>query len=497
MSTRALVPTVLIVGLAILAWLDLAVLSSVYLAYPGFVDHTEPSVAAISWRLLEGDAVYHGLEDADRTAIPYGPIAYAVHASVFAVLGGGLLPAKVGSVMAALATPLLLLAAWRRETPGLKAGGIIVALGFILYLVPFSIWNRPDPFIAVLVAGAVWAIRSAEEKTAPWGATVLIAVLAGLAVNLKVPSGVFFVPLVLFHCWGRPLRHFLMACGVGLFTVLLPFSLAAFPFDGYVVWFAEQAGGKAFSWEPYGPVLKKGTLYALPLLFFALARRRPESVTRREHVYLWSYVLCLVILLPLAARPGAGSYYYYPFFPLTVDLMLRFTRGVEVRRLAAGLLGLVALVMVLISVPVQKRFWRTLDWERSESVFSEVQSIVETKMDHSMEMGYGASSAGFPSYKLTFYKALLVMAGNPYSLDATVGAEMLRIGVPMPEEALERIRTCRTDLWLVPKGEEPFALKSYYGTPAFSEAFRQAFMGAYQRSESMEHFDIWACRDKG
>ncbi|HJN23613.1 MAG TPA: hypothetical protein QF509_06895 [Rhodospirillales bacterium] len=39
----------------------IAAVGGLYLAYPDYLDHTEPSVAALSWRLLEGHPVYHGL----------------------------------------------------------------------------------------------------------------------------------------------------------------------------------------------------------------------------------------------------------------------------------------------------------------------------------------------------------------------------------------------------------------------------------------------------
>ena len=484
--------TKLAVFTALLAIAMIAVIAGLYLAYPGYADHTEPSVAALSWRLLEGHPVYHGLEAPDRTGIPYGPLSYGIHAVIFALFGGSLATGKLAGLAAAISAPLFFLIGWRCWGLVYASAASLLASGFVLLLIPFSIWNRPDPFIVLFVVIALWVMSSADREKPEWTRTLIIAIAGGMAVSLKVHAGIYFVPIAFLHCYGRGFTHFFSLCLAGAAVALAPFAFSAFSLADYTVWFSLQAAGKAFSPEAYGPVLKKALLYLIPALVFFPALK---STGKGEKIYFLSYIAGILVLIPLAARPGGGHYYLYPFFPLAIDMTLRFSGNSRYKRFSTTILLVAAVFVLMLSVPVQKRFLRNLDWPLAASINAEVKDIITRFSGKTIEMGYGEKTAGGASYDLTYYKSLLVMAGNPYSLDATVGAEMLKLSIAFPEAAIERIRACQTDLWLVPKGEAPFAMRSYYGEPAFPEVFRQAFLGAYKKSASFSHFDVWACRE--
>ena len=486
----------LAVSAALAAIAAVAAIAGLYLAYPGYVDHTEPSIAALSWRLMEGYPVYHGLDHPDRTSIPYGPLAYGVHAAIFALFGGSLATGKLAGLASALFVPLLFLIGWRRRGLVYASAASLLASGFVLLLIPFSVWNRPDPFIVLFVAAALWAMNSAEKEKPEWAKTLIIAAAGGLAVNLKIHAGIYFIPIAFLHCHGRGFTRFLALSLAGAAVAAAPFAFSPFSLADYTAWFSLQAAGKAFSPESYGPVLKKALLYLIPaLVFFPALKSAGDAVGKEGKIYFWSYIVSLLALVPLAARPGGGHYYLYPFFPLAIDMTLRFAGNSRFARFSTATLTVAAVFVLMLSVPVQKRFLRHLDWPLATSIHTEIDDIIVRYSGQTIEMGYGGKPAGGSSYKLTYYKSLLVMAGNPYSLDATAGAEMLKLGVAFPEAAIERIRACRTDLWLVPKGEAPFAMRSYYGEPAFPEVFRQAFLGTYKKSASFSHFDLWACRE--
>jgi hypothetical protein len=53
--------------------------------------------------------------------------------------------------------------------------------------------------------------------------------------------------------------------------------------------------------------------------------------------------------------------------------------------------------------------------------------------------------------------------------------------------------------WLLPRGEEPFAVKSYFydNSPVFDAEFRDAFAAHYRPVRDSEHFTVWGCRDAG
>ena len=66
-----------------LALVDVFWLAATYLVYPGYLDHGEPSVALISWRLLDGAPAFLSLGDPALVSNVYGPLTYAVHAVSF------------------------------------------------------------------------------------------------------------------------------------------------------------------------------------------------------------------------------------------------------------------------------------------------------------------------------------------------------------------------------------------------------------------------------
>jgi len=123
-------------------------------------------------------------------------------------------------------------------------------------------------------------------------------------------------------------------------------------------------------------------------------------------------------------------------------------------------------------------------------------NIMHSHPGDRIEMGYSQS------YPLTLYRATLVFAGNPLTLDATALDDMQLSGLTIPQGTIDYIRACRTRIWLIPKGEAPFVMPNIYADARifptrnlFENPFRQAFLQQYQRVETSDYFDLWECRD--
>ena len=73
--------------------------------------------------------------------------------------------------------------------------------------------------------------------------------------------------------------------------------------------------------------------------------------------------------------------------------------------------------------------------------------------------------------------------------------------LPLPAATIDAIRRCRADVWLVPRGTEPFTGPNRYPAaamaPIFPEALRAAFRDAYVADGHTQYFDVWRCRAKG
>ncbi|MBF0128548.1 MAG: hypothetical protein HQL33_01020 [Alphaproteobacteria bacterium] len=479
---------VFLLGVAALACLiDVTSLVASYLAYPGYVDHGEPSIVTAAWRLLAGHPVYHPFADAERVTNVYGPYAYSVHALMFAVLGPSIASGKAAAAAVGIAFPLLVFWSQRRHGTAAALLGLILASGFMLKAVPASLWNRPDIFLATLVAMAVWAMNGKGSDRAR---DLAIAVCAGVAVSMKIHAGVYFIPVVLCRVSGRGLRPFIEIGGVAAVVAFAPFLLPVFPLPSYLEWFAHVAG-KPTAASAAGRFLYHGLFQIAPALLPFLdgkfrARLRPWP----ERLYFWSYFGGIVLLIPLAAKPGAGPYYLFPFTAITIDLLLRHAATTLHPRLVQAGAFVLALIVVLPSIPIQKRFQRSLNWDEARRIVADLRGVLERHPGRSIEMGVGTTING---YRLTYGKVLLVFAGHPYHLDSATVGELRGMGIGMAPGTVRRIASCADDLWLVPKGESPFRMHSFYGGQAFDEGFRQAFEATHDRQGSSEFFDFWGC----
>ena len=119
-----------------------------------------------------------------------------------------------------------------------------------------------------------------------------------------------------------------------------------------------------------------------------------------------------------------------------------------------------------------ERFYRALHWKDIEEIQSEIRTIMKENQGRTIEMGFGKNLATYPR---TLSRTLLVFAGHPYSIDSAPAMETNKWNIPLPEETLSMLRHCKTDLWLIPVGEQPFTMIGYYGELAPGSGIRRCF----------------------
>ena len=77
-----------------------------YFVFPGYLDHGEPGMALISWRLLSGHSAYLGFDSPKLISNVYGPLTYSFHAFSFWLFGPTTMSGKVISFLAAVLIPV-------------------------------------------------------------------------------------------------------------------------------------------------------------------------------------------------------------------------------------------------------------------------------------------------------------------------------------------------------------------------------------------------------
>ena len=328
-----------------------------YLVYPGYLDHGEPSVTLISWRLLDGMPAFLEFDDPALINNIYGPLSYVVHAVSFWLLGPSIMAGKAASLLGAILIPILVFLAQRHRGFNQAAVGAILACGLVLFHIPFSIWNRPDSFIALLGVIAVWAANASDPHRPEWLKTIVIAVAAGLAVGMKIHAGAYFAPVMLLHCINenRGFKAFTAMAVIGLAVAFAPFAFSTFSLSAFVDWIILVA--KKDSTSVFGSkFVRYGVLYSTPVLFFLAGWRwSGQRLPFAEKAYFWVFVICLVAILFPATKEGAGTHYFFPFLAVVIDQVLRHAGSLEARKAGIwSLAGVLAIAILIVGIPVQK-----------------------------------------------------------------------------------------------------------------------------------------------
>jgi len=483
----AVVPVVALVGFAV-----------VYLISPIISDCIEPQVAAVAYRAaLHHGRIYGPLQDGPQYSLLYGPATYLVHMPLFLLFGGSLFTAKLVGVAALLVS---LWSVYRSCRTLASASESIMALGLVcLVLASFgfmAFWNRPEPILLLCVAVPVWMIASNRQ----WASFVAVGAALALALHLKVTGGLYLVPVIAFM---RPLRNIgktIAALSLAAALLAAPFLLQSVSLPDYLGTL-RVAAAHGLDRQLFLENIQLAALLLLPICWCVLLRRRVARLSLRTIVNLAALVLPIAAVCVIGAKPGAGSHHLIPFVGILPyaflwlradDVSVVSARGSIVPILIPVAFTLLALGMttmgvVLMSFPAQFR--------EGKALVREVNSIVHDYPNRSIEMGYGESV-----YETaTYFRCLLVFAGNPYTLDAIAVQELQFGGKSLPVATRRLLEQCHTEMWLIPKGEQPFAAHNGYNmeVPVFDSAFRRAFVDHYHHIESRQFFEVWGCTTEG
>jgi len=482
----------------------------IYGSYPGYLDHGEPVIAAAAWKLLDGQPVYPPFDGPLFTSNAYGPVLFALNAISFAIFGGSVAASKIVGLFSASIAVLLTGFAVARGSILRGMAGATFMIAMALLYTPNSFWNRPESLLCALVAAGLFVFCRSESRDAGrWLADAfLLGILGGLATGLKIYGAIFFIPLGLaFAISRRSLVPIFVMASSGLAIVLLPFAFSVFPLSGYLSWF-ELVSEKPFSGEMFTRAVRYGIFFILPPFAYILVLTNFAAENEAEpHSDKWVTKYCSVVYgvscligiaacMYLAARPGAGGYYSLPFAPLISDMIVRGTEcaAKRVRRYFIYFGGALIVAALIVSVPIQKRFHRAIQWNHAEAIQSDLEEIVQKYSTKSIQMGVGESIVG---YKNAIYKTVLVFAGHPYTIDFGIMMETSMMGIPVPQHFIDGFARCDTDIWLIPVGEFPFSIEGYYYNRVFDVMFRKAFLNAYDLIESTKFFDVWSCFESG
>jgi len=482
-----------LIAVGIFTALNILVLGTLYLLYPGYVDTGEPNIVALGCVCWDGHPVYLPIDDAARITNLYGPYLYLIHAAVFSVLGASVATGKAAGITALVFTIAVSGVAQASRSRAAAAFAIACTAAVVVVTLPASIWDRPETFLMLSVALGVW-INNARGRGTAWLRVAGFGVLIGVAMGLKVFAAIYFLPFGLLMLFRDGIKACIATVVVAFCVAALPFLTPAFELQ-YLLDLVGLMADKPNSMEGLIKVLRYAGFYVLPaLLFVGWAWRTMPGDERRDTAILMAgFVLALAAVLYPAQKPGAGMHYLLPFAAVAFDLAARGLHQLSAKASATVTAVIVCVVLNVIALPAEKRFLRNLHWDEAAAVSAEIQRIAADNPGKSIEIGIGDSNE---SYRRTYQRTRLVFDGHPYSLDTSILIDTTAWGIDITPATLALIDNCTTDIWLIPAGELPFAWIGYYGKDVYGQPFRDSFNTAFGKTESREYFDIYRCRKR-
>jgi hypothetical protein len=454
-----------------------------YLLVGGYLDHIEGNVVISGWQYFKGAPLYGAVDGVPQLATYYGPLAYLLEVPALVVFGANIAASKLTSLSALVATVAIMLWHFSRSSNRDVGAGLLVLVTGLWFFSPMSYWVRPDPIEVLLVSIGVVLARGR------WGA-LGVGICIGLAVNLKVHAFVYFLPVVV-DLWStsgwRGVMKAAIASGV---TFLLPFLAPGVSLGDYVPALAVQLGRRV-DHHSLRAVVNLVVTLDLPAVVIAFAllsgARRAAQV---ERWYFLGVLATLVVLLYPSTFPGANGYHLLPAVPVLADSFSRLRHQSVAIRWSPVALFLFAAIFSFLKPDAMEGL------QGSKALAAEALELTHRQSATTVQMGYGDTPRSYLTSQST--KTALALNGYPAAIDAQVTMELRYIGIDGSARWIPDLARCRFALWLLPKDEQPFAVRSYYDNqPVFSADFRRAFLENYVRTESSDHFDIWTCAHSG
>lgn len=452
-----------------------------YVAVPEFSDHLEPTLGALTEVFRRGEPLYHPLDAAPRHAMLYGPILYPIRAAFVAALGPGPGAVKLPGVLACLAALLLLHVALRAALPPLQsvATTAVVASACAAFG-PIAYFGKADPLMFCCSSAALLA-----AVRAPRAPAILFCALGlGCATNIKPPAALNFLPALWLLHSRFGVMCALQSCVAGACVALLPF--AVFPqasLPDYLRWLG-SAGAHGIDTGILARNLEWTAVLLAPLVLLA----------RRESLPPIALVALTFLVSSIAgSKAGGGIGHLLPLLPASAYLAAVLAARREPREFAGQIALALAITCLTVGVPHQVNVAVALRARAAADAYGDLHAFLAANPGKRVQIGYGTTA----TYHLADHRLWLVQAGHPYSIDAGALMDMAGANVPWPDATNAAMRSDSTDVWLLPRGDEPFALGCWYPPFArlFPPAFRDAFHARYRRTGATRLFDVWTRAD--
>jgi hypothetical protein len=407
-------------------------------------------------------------------------------------------------VSGAAAVVLFYLVLRRSTSPRLALLFTSLLAALALRLGPFAFWSRPDPFLLLCVTAAVLAATRKSLAN-----TVVLAIALGIAVNLKIYSALYFIPVVMIAIktgFDRP--ALIKAAAIAIVVIILPFVF--FPqisFRNY--WeILRLIGKRGFGFVEFRFSFEWLVTVSLPLLggllFYRVTSRHPRpQMEANDKRFLAALLVASGAILIFASKLGAGPHHFLPLIPIL--LLFAAEQGEKGRVFQwhssmAGVVGYGLCFSWLLScvlVGLGSAYSLSASAIRNETPgAAAIRDLRQLVDEHPAYIWLGGAPLGGLPIDSTFHLQLVFKGMPPGVIPPTQMdfqlARFREVDLSRLESEIgEKYR--KPIAWVVPKGSLPVAMKTAFdqSRPLFSEKFQQEFTDRFDKAGSSRFFDFY------
>jgi hypothetical protein len=472
--------------------------STAYLTATGYLDHVEPSIAAVSWWYHGGHPLYPAWNDGQGVyGFVYGPLLFQVTAAAMSFEPSILvskLPGFCAFWLACGAT------AWALR-PSLPSAAQSLLPVAVLILIAGGYWRaaywvRGDPDLVLFAALALFSYRRLDRTAA----AIVIGLLAGGIMNLKIHGALYVLPYAVALVAAAPsaasrARTAAIGVGCGVLALILPFLDPNVSVVNYLA-FLNATLHHGLDRSLLLLNVRLTAVLVLPALF--LVWRHVRGQKQPELLMALVYCASVLAVCVIGGKKGAGPTHLLPFLPAFIFFVMRAAQPQLTPKEPTTRPAALAVYFLVLAIAFLPSFISNLfslrAWDRANDDPAFRQEATQFYADYpTAAMG----AAGDESYGMTQYKAIGVLAGGPLVFDATTWMDLQKGGVP--DEVTQRLLLdCRTPFWIIPNGGAPFTQTAAYDPdPLFSDRFRELFHQEYKPIRNGKYYSVWGCRDVG
>jgi hypothetical protein len=322
-------------------------------------------------------------------------------------------------------------------------------------------------------------------------AAAVLAIAVGLAINCKIHGFLYLLPVgaVWFQRNGfRSLVTVIVLAGI---VAMIPFLLPGVLQSGYLAWLRLATGHSlrksvlADNLMAFITLLIPLALLPCPIDWARLLRWLNET----NLLFISLVGVGLLVCVP-ASKAGAGPHHLLPLAPY-VGYLLASRLAVHPLRDWNPWCLVIGFLWVVCSYPqtffVSRPFWDRGQDRLAGEAITDLRAILSGYNPQDIQMGCG----GKDHYGLTFDSPWIYKFGAPRVTDPASCMDIKASGLTLrPLE--ESLRNKIFKIWLIPRGDQPFSMISYYDDrPLFDDSVAQTLLRNYSIVESARFYDVY------